>query len=66
MAPTEQTDTTAGRVVSSDPVHVDPAETDLPALSALTHRDIFGTCYRGLQRPWNLAQNQTKRRQDEP
>lgn len=36
---------------SVESVHVDPAETSLKALSALTHRDILGTCYAGWIRP---------------
>lgn len=31
--------------MSVESVHVDPAETGLQALSALTHGDILGTCY---------------------
>lgn len=42
---TEHKDTTAGHVVSVESVCVDPAEKGLQALSALTHRDILGTCY---------------------
>lgn len=48
---TKHKDTTVGRVVSVESVHVDPAETGPQALSALTHRDILGTCYAGLWRP---------------
>ena len=47
----EHKDTTVVAVVSVESVHVDPAETSLQALSALTHRDILGTCYAGLLRP---------------
>lgn len=51
MTQTEHKDTTVGSVVSVDSVNVDPAETGLQALSALTHRDILGTCQAGLQMP---------------
>lgn len=51
MTQRKHKDTTVGRVVSVESVHVDPAETGPRALSALTHRDILGTCYAGLWRP---------------
>lgn len=51
MTQTEHKDTTVGRVVSVESVHVDPAETGPQALSALTHRDILGICYTVLLRP---------------
>lgn len=48
MTKTEHKDTTVESVSSVESVHVNPAETGPRVLSALTHRDILGTCYAGL------------------
>lgn len=42
VSPERDTDRASGSGASVESVHMNPAETGLSALSALTHRDIFG------------------------